>query len=138
MASIRQQINIASPIRAVWRALTTAEGLKSWWADEARVDPREGGRVVVETEDDDGNPLEEIGMFLTFRPTRKVEIAWDTRSPAPSKGTRLSFLVAKDGPETRVSLIHSGHGILDDEEARTQLDRDWGRALKGLRDALEQ
>lgn len=136
MASIRQQINIAAAPRRVWAALTTADGLKSWWVDEARVDAREGGRVVLISEGEEGQPVEERGMFHTFRPTRRVEIAWDGNSPAPTKGTRVEFNVARDGEETRVSVIHSG-GALDDEEAREALEKGWKSALRALRSSLE-
>ena len=137
MSAIRQQINIARPIRAVWTALTTADGLMSWWADDARVDARPGGRVVVFTEGDDGEPMEERGILHELRPTRKIEIAWDSNSPALTRGTRLLFQLARDGEETRVSLVHSGRGVLEDEEARDTLDKDWRRALRSLRDSLE-
>ena len=47
MPAIRRHVHIACPPRAVWRALTTADGLEKWLADEARVDGRKGGRVVL-------------------------------------------------------------------------------------------
>lgn len=137
MPAIRRQINIAASPRTVWRALTTAEGLCSWWADDARVDAREGGRIVLQSEDDDGNPVEERGIFHELRPIRKIEIAWDSSSPAPTKGTRITFQVARDGDETLVNLVHSGGGPLDDEEQREALDKTWRQALLALRDALE-
>ncbi len=137
MPAIRQQINIAAPTRAVWRALTTSEGLTSWWVDEARVDAREGGRIVLVSEGDDGEPVQEVGIFHELRPTRKIEIAWDKSSPAITKGTRLEFQIARDGDETRVSLVHSGAGVLDDDDARTGLEKAWKAALLSLRDALE-
>lgn len=137
MPSIRQQINIAVPARTVWRALTTADGLASWWVDEARVDARPGGRIVIKTEGDDGEPVEECGMLHELRPTRRIEIAWDSNSPGPHKGTRLAFQVARDGDETRLSVVHSGSGPLDDEEAREALDDEWRRALLALRASLE-
>lgn len=137
MPSIRHQVNIAAPQRSVWRALTTSEGLASWWADEARADPREGGRVVITTEDDEGNPLQEIGTFVEFRPVRKVAIKWDRASPADTRGTTIEFQVARDGEETRVSMVHSGGGPLDDEDVRKRMEREWKGALRGLRSALE-
>ena len=137
MPSIRQQLNIAAPPRSVWNAITTAEGLTSWWVDEARIDAREGGRIVLVSEGDDGEPVEERGLVHTCRPTRKFEIAWDSTSPAPTKGTRIQFQVARDGRETRISIIHSGGGILDDEEQWPELDRGWKLALKALRRSLE-
>jgi uncharacterized protein YndB with AHSA1/START domain len=137
MAAIRRQITIASHPRAVWKVLTSAEGWTSWYADDARVDARKGGRVVLTIEDDEGEPIEEVGTFLTFRPTSRLEIAWDRVSPASTKGTRLTFSVARDGEETRVGLVHSGPGVLDDEEARAELDKTWRQALNALRDSLE-
>lgn len=137
MPSVRQQLNIAAPTRAVWDMITTAEGLTSWWVDEARVDARKGGRIVLTSEGDDGEPVEEVGLVHACRPTAKFEIAWDSNSPAPTKGTRIAFQVARDGDETRISVIHSGGGILDDEEEWEQLDKSWKSALKALRGALE-
>ncbi|MEM6931303.1 MAG: SRPBCC domain-containing protein [Myxococcota bacterium] len=137
MASIRQQINIAAPSRAVWNILTSAEGWKRWWAEEARLEARNGGRIVLTVEGEDGEPVEERGVFHEVRPTRKLEIAWDANSPAKTKGTRLMFSVARDGDETRVSLIHSGGGILDDEEARSEMEKEWKSGLKALRSSLE-
>lgn len=138
MSSIRRQINIAAPSRAVWRMITTADGWASWYADEARFDGRDGGRVTLVGEDDDGNPLEEVGLVVTWRPTSRLVIRWDSNSPAPTKGTEITFNIARDGDETRVSLVHAGAGILEDEEGRKALDLTWRRALSSLREALEE
>ncbi len=139
MAAIRHQVNIAVPTRTVWNALTTPDGLTSWWADEARIDPRPGGIIVLMTEGDDGEPIEERGVLHELRPTRKIEIKWDKGSKANTAGTRITFQLAKDGAETRLSLVHSGSGaVMEDEEARAALDKDWHRALRSLRDSLEK
>jgi hypothetical protein len=68
---------------------------------------------------------------------RRIEIAWDSSSPAPTKGTRVQFNVARDGEETRLIMIHSGKGILEDEEAREVLQKEWKQALLALRGMLE-
>ena len=57
------QDTLAATPRAIWNALTTAEGVESWWVDEARLDARPGGRIVLMSEGDDGEPLEERGLF---------------------------------------------------------------------------
>ena len=69
MPAIRRHVYIAASQRTVWRALTTAEGLASWLVDEARVDPRNGGRIVWTYEGDDGEPINDIGTILKWRPT---------------------------------------------------------------------
>ena len=137
MAAIRHQINVATNPRAVWRALTTEEGITSWWVDKARVDARSGGRIVLTSEGDDGTPVEERGMFHEVRPTRKIEIAWDANSPAATKGSRIEFQVARDGDETRVHVVHSGGALMEDEAFRKTMDDSWRQALQSLRQALE-
>ena len=72
-----------------------------------------------------------------MRPTRKLEIAWDANSPAATRGTRLQFTISRDGDETRLAMIHSGGGVLDDETARDALEREWREGLKTLRQSLE-
>jgi uncharacterized protein YndB with AHSA1/START domain len=138
LPAIRHHIDIGVNPRQVWRALTTPEGLTSWWVDEARVDARTGGRVVLTSQDDAGNTQEERGMFLEFTPTRKIEIAWDTQSKAPTKGTRVQFQIAKSGEDTRLVLTHSGGGPLDDPEQHDLMNRAWKQALQALRDILEK
>lgn len=138
MPAIRRHIHIAAAPRAIWKALTTAEGLTGWLADEARIEPRKGGRVVLVNEDDEGNPVEERGMIHKWRPTSHLEIAWDNMGNFPTRGTTVSFQLAIDGDETRLSLVHSGRSeVLDDEERRSQLDTDWRRAFKSLQSMLD-
>ncbi|MEQ1507424.1 MAG: SRPBCC domain-containing protein [Myxococcota bacterium] len=137
MSAIRQQINIAAPQRTVWNTLTSADGWKSWWADDARVESREGGRIVLVSEGEDGTPVEERGIFHEMRPTRRLEIAWDSNSPAPTRGTRLQFTISRDGDETRLALVHSGGGVLDDDAKRDALDKEWREGLRTLRQTLE-
>ena len=135
MPAIRQQIDIAAGPRAVWNAFTTAEGLTAWWVDEARVEPRTGGRLVLVSEGDDG-PIEERGMFLEFKPTRKLEIAWDSAGVAPTKGSRIIVKIGRVGEDTRVSVVHSG-GEVEDGDLNEDLTRTWRSSLKALRGSLE-
>jgi uncharacterized protein YndB with AHSA1/START domain len=137
MAAIRQQINIAAPQRTVWNALVSADGWKVWWADDARIESRQGGRIVLVSEGADGSPVEERGIFHEMRPTRRLEIAWDANSPAPTRGTRVQFTISRDGDETRLALVHSGGGVLDDDALRDVLDKEWREGLRTLRQALE-
>lgn len=136
MPSIRRQILIAAAPRTVWRSLTTGEGLAEWWADEARIDARKGGRVVVVSLDDEGQRVEEHGIIHTWRPTSHLEIAFDRVGPGPLKGTRLAFQVAVDGGETRVALVHSGEAF-DDAQAHERMDKQWRQALRALQGQLD-
>lgn len=136
MPAIRQQISIAASPRAVWSALTTAEGLTQWWVDQARVDARVGGRVVLSSTDDEGQTLEERGIFLDYTPTRRIEIAWDTIGQQP-RASRVQFQLARAGGETRVSVVLSGGQALDDDDIFAAMTRDLKSSLKALRASLE-
>ena len=137
MAAIRHQINIAAPLRTVWAALPPVKGVTSWWVDAARIDAQNGGRIVLVSEDDDGNPLEEVGIFVSVRPTRKIEIKWDNVGSTPTKGTTITFQLARFREEPRVSVVHTGAAILEDEELAATLHKEWKGALSALRSSLE-
>lgn len=136
MSTIRRQISIAATPRAVWNALTTPEGLASWLGSEARVDPRQGGRIVMKV-GANGGTVEEAGLLHVFRPTAKLEITWDKYSAGPWKNTLTQFQVARDGKETILNVQHIG-APLEDETLRQTVDTAWKKALLVLRDGLEQ
>ena len=137
MSSIRRHVFIASNPRTVWNALTTVDGVEKWLTDEARIDGREGGRVVFTGEDAEGEPLEERGVILVWRPTSHFEIAWDSIGSGPTKNTNLAFQVARDGKETRLSLVHSG-SALEDDALRAWLDEEWKGRFEFLQAWLDE
>ena len=138
MGSVRQQINIAAGARKVWWSFTTQEGLSGWLAKEARSDSRPGGRVVL-TDIGEGGELGSVsGVFLTLRPTRKIEMSFDRSDDSIFGGTQLAVQIATDSGETRISLVHRGAGeSFEDEEEAALLSKQWKGALKRLRKLLE-
>lgn len=137
MPAIRRHIHIATTPRKVWRALTTADGLQDWLVDAARVDARKGGRIILSFEGDDGEAVEAVGLIHKWRPTAQLEISWDNVGRYEGRGSRIAFQVARDGDETRLSLVQSGGEALDDEERRAALDKEWRRDLKALQGLLD-
>lgn len=142
MPAIRRQINIATAPRNVWRALTTPEGLTSWWAtageqQEVRLEPREGGRVVFFTGAGEG--LAEVrGLVHTWRPTSHLELSFDKLGGNELRGSMAAFKLARDGTETRLTLVHSGGEALEDVARRSALDKAWDKALHALQEKLDE
>lgn len=140
MGSIRQQISVDASSRAVWDLLTTVEGVTSWWVEDARLDARDGGRIVVgrtvKGEEDQDVRQEDRGSFHQVRPTRAIEIAWDNSGNGPLAGTRLEFQVGRGDGETKVHVVQSGAG-LDDDARRQEAEGLWKAALLKLRSKLE-
>jgi uncharacterized protein YndB with AHSA1/START domain len=136
MSTVRNQVQIDASGRTLWRALTTAEIATQWWAEGARIDPREGGRIVL-TQGEGEDAVQLRGVFHALKPTRSIEILWDDTGKSPEKGTRVHFLVGRDEGETRLHVVQSGGALVEDPEASTVLEQLWGVRLKALRDLLE-
>ncbi|MCB9680881.1 MAG: SRPBCC domain-containing protein [Alphaproteobacteria bacterium] len=136
MAAVRQQITVDAPARTVWNALTTEAGLVSWWAEEARVDPREGGRIVVVRTVDEAR-VEDRGLFVSLRPTRHIEISWDSPGGSGWRGSRVEIQVGRAGDETKVHVVQSGGDVVGDAAAREALEAMWKAALLRLRAVIE-
>lgn len=136
MPAVRRQIMVHAAPRKVWTALTTPDGLASWWVDEARMEPRQGGRVWLRSEDDEGQSVEDRGLVHVWRPTSHLELHFDSIGKSPLAGTRLTFQVAMVGEESRISIVHGG-APLDDVETNARFDTDWKRALAALQSMLD-
>jgi uncharacterized protein YndB with AHSA1/START domain len=135
MASVRQQITIEASSRAVWNAMTTEAGVKRWWADEVRIDAREGGRIVLTLPVADGTAESVRGVFHQVAPTRVLEVTWDGGA---WKGSRLQFQVGRGEGETKLHVVHT---LPEDPERDpafdAALDTYWKEALARLRGTLE-
>jgi len=134
MSTIRRQIGIDASPRIIWQALTSVDGVKRWLADEARIDARQGGRVVLKLH---GKNEEEIGFLHVFRPTGRLEIMWDKQASGEWRGTRTLFQVARDGKESVVHIQHAGPQF-ENEAERTRMDGFWKDLLVRLREELEK
>ncbi len=137
MPAIRRQINIAAPPRAVWNVITTGDGLARWFAASARVEPREGGRVVLAREGETES-AEARGLIHTWRPTSHLEITFDRAGGSELRGSHIAFKLARDGEESRLTLVHSGGEALEDEARRAAMDGHWAKALVALQALLDQ
>ena len=131
MPAIRNNVAIAASPRTVWRALTTAEGLEKWLADEARIQGREGGQVSLVI---DG--VEQRGMIHRWRPISHVEFHFN-RGDYPGSGSRLAFRVVRDRGDTVVTVVQDGSPDLDDPELREQLSARLQGALEALQGWLD-
>ena len=92
----------ASP-DAVWRALTTGDGLAWWMGEGSRIDPRVGGEVDV-ADVVGGRPRR--GQVTEVVPRRLLSFDWwpaDRSGPASTVAVRIE--ATEDG--TRVSVTES-------------------------------
>ena len=79
------EIEIAAPASEVWKALTTAEGIASWFAPGAAVEPGAGGKMTISW----GEGMEFTTRIAIWEPERHLQTASDRPEPAPTQRHRL-------------------------------------------------
>ena len=105
------ELILDAPLEEVWRAVTTGEGIRQWFAPTAEVDPRLGGTVTLGW----GPGMEGTAPITAWEPGARF--AW-TEDHGPN-GTRVcEFTLESAGGKTKLRLVHSGFGSgsnFDDE-----------------------
>jgi uncharacterized protein YndB with AHSA1/START domain len=90
--------NVGAERDLVWEALTTADGLASWYVAQASVDPTVGGHLEV----DWGTGSYAMGTFDIVNPHDRIRLIYG----GPETGTE-DWLLSTDDDLTHVMLIHS-------------------------------
>jgi uncharacterized protein YndB with AHSA1/START domain len=107
MLHILHKVGIKAPLAAVYKALTTRDGLAGWWTTDTQGDGNVGSvlRFRFHT-----NGVE-VGGFdmkvLALQPT--AHVLWETiDGPAEWIGTRISWDLKQDGEHVIVLFKHQG------------------------------
>lgn len=100
------EIEIDAPPEAVWRMLTTPEGITSWFVTKADVEPGEGGRIRYVWEE--MGDAEATAQIEAWEPERRLLL----RQEAPGGGGVVLVeewtIEALDGGRARLRLVQSG------------------------------
>lgn len=129
--SVAREVTIASPVDAVWRALTDAQELTRWFPPIARVEPGAGGRVWRGWQS--GEEIEEqIERWIPNAHLRTVGLTggW--------KGITTDYHLTAVGGTTVLRIVSSGFGTDADWDALYDaFGGGWDFELRGLRHYLE-
>lgn len=132
MPDIVHLIKIRAPREAVFRALSTAEGIRGWWTRDAELDGRIGGagefgfyghRMVIKA--------------TLAEATPPTSIAWDsvTSTGGGFDGTTIGFdLRSADGT---TSVLFAHRGLKPGDEQIGSATTRWGFYLLSLKRYLE-
>jgi uncharacterized protein YndB with AHSA1/START domain len=102
---IKQSVAIRKPSSIVFQALLDPDEVCKWFADDANVDPREGGRFEVL---DDG--FWSKGRVLKLVENRRLSFTLALREEGVMGPTRVEYNLEPRGQATQLSLTHSGFG----------------------------
>jgi uncharacterized protein YndB with AHSA1/START domain len=135
---IVRTVELAHPPAKVWTAITTAEGLGSWFGNKATIDLRPGGSAQLTWDD---------GATANLRIERVDEptvfaFTWHIHGLAEDDPRRnyVEFTLEPVGAATRLTVVESGFAQLSDDAYRAAFDGNtegWAHELGELVDYLD-
>jgi uncharacterized protein YndB with AHSA1/START domain len=143
--ALNKQIDIPATVDSVWAAWTTREGITSFFAPDARIEPRVGGAFQIHF--DPGAPAGAKGAdemrFMALQPKTLLSFDWNAPPFLPEARQQRTFVVVRllalDEKTTRVTLHHTGWGDGGEwDKAFAYFDRAWGSVLGNLKRRFEQ
>ena len=134
---IERTVEIAHPPAKVWAALTTAEGLSSWFGQQVTIDLRPGGPAQMKW--DSGHTalmrVERVEEPTVFGYTWHIE---DMPEDDPRR-TYVEFTLEPADGGTRLTVVETGFAQLPEDTRRATFDdhsQGWASELGELVDYL--
>ena len=111
---IERTVEIAHPPAKVWAALTTAEGLGTWFGNQATIDLRPGGdaRMTWDSGDQANMRIERVEEPSVFGFTWHI---YGLPDDDPRR-TYVEFTLEPVGAGTRLTVVESGFAQLPEDE----------------------
>ncbi|NEW37351.1 ATPase [Nocardia cyriacigeorgica] len=114
---IERTVELAHPPQKVWAAITTAEGLGTWFGNEARIDLRPGGEAWMRWDEGDSQDL----RVERVEEPRIFGFTWPIYGLAADdpRRTYVEFTLEPVGDHTRLTVVETGFAQLDGEAHKT-------------------
>jgi uncharacterized protein YndB with AHSA1/START domain len=114
---IERTMELAHPPERVWAALTTADGLGTWFGNRAEVDLRVGGQARLTWDSGDTATL----TIERLEPPRVFAYTWPVNGlpEGDPRRTLVEFTLEPSGTGTTLTMVESGFGQLPDADAHT-------------------
>jgi uncharacterized protein YndB with AHSA1/START domain len=136
---IERTVELAHPPDRVWAALTTEEGLGTWFGQAAAIDLRPGGAARMSWTD---------GYAVDMRVERVEEpevfgFTWQIKGLPDDdpRRTYVEFTLVPDGTGTRLTVVETGFAQLPDATHRPEYDGHvdgWAQELAELAGYLDR
>jgi uncharacterized protein YndB with AHSA1/START domain len=138
--AINEKITVKAGVDDVWKAWTTSEGIKTFFAPDARVELRVDGPFQIYID-----PLAEPGMkgadnmrIIGFQEKKMLTFNWNAPPSLPEARRQRSVVivrfVARGEALTDVSIHHVGWGEGGEwDKAFAYFSKSWPNVLKNLK-----
>jgi uncharacterized protein YndB with AHSA1/START domain len=142
--AIDKEVVVNATLDQAWDAWTTREGIRSFFAPDAVVEPRVGGAFHIHM-DPGGAPgmkgADEM-RYMALQPKKMISFDWNAPPHLPEARAQRTFVVVRlaavDDRTTRVTLHHTGWGDGGQwDQAYAYFDRAWGNVLANLKKRFE-
>lgn len=131
MADIRHRVGVNAPVDKVFEALTTVEGIATWWTRDAEGDAGLGGTLRFYF----GSPEPSAVMEVVDVETDRL-VTWRcSDGPAEWVDTRLDFVLKETDAETVLLFTHANWK--EPVEFMHHCSTKWAYFLVGLKELLE-
>lgn len=127
---------VTAPAAEVWDAWTTRNGIKGFFAEDARIEPRLNGRyeILFRPKLSAGLRGSEGSRIVGWVPGRFLSFTWNAPPEIPTvrrQRTLVSvYLEPLAANLTRVTIVHGGWGVGPDwDQAYAYFDRAWNRVV---------
>ena len=137
--TIVKRVVVKAPLDAVWKAWTTTEGIKSFFAPDARIEARPGGPFEVYF-----NPYAKPGLkgaddmiVMAVQEKKLISFTWNSPPYIPEVRDQRTSVQVRLRPvsdtETEVRLVHGGWGDGGAwDQSFKHFDTAWGNVLASL------
>ncbi len=138
--ALRKEVTVAAPAEEVWKAWTTEEGLKTFFAPGAKVELTVGGAYEIYFLP--SNPPGKRGAddcnVLAFEPMKRLAVTWNAPPQFPNVRKLRTRVVLEFEPvsarETRVKFTQDGWGWGQEWDATyAYFDKAWDGVLGNLK-----
>jgi len=135
---IERAVELAHPPAKVWAAITTADGLGTWFGRQATIDLRPGGVAVITWEGDDQSELrvERVDEPSVFAFTWRI---YGLPDDDPRR-TYVEFTLEPVAAGTRLTVVETGFAQVPEEAAEKAYGGNvegWVRELGELAEYLD-
>jgi uncharacterized protein YndB with AHSA1/START domain len=142
--AIEKEVVVDATLDQAWEAWTTRDGIRSFFAPDAVVEPRVGGAFHIHMD-----PGAAPGMkgaddmrYMALQPKKMLAFDWNAPPHLTEVRAQRSFVVVRfepvDDKTTRVRLHHTGWGEGGQwDQAYAYFDKAWGGVLANLKKRFE-
>ena len=136
---LEKAVIVHASAEAIWRAWTTSEGAKEFFAPEATIELHPGGKyeILFDLEASPGSKGSEGCQVVSYKPLRELILTWN--NPPEFKEIRNCYarvtieIEPLDAVSCRLMIVHDDWGKGGQwEEAFNYFDRAWDVVLRRL------